>query len=388
METYEEILGRMQGTFEELAGYPADDASDIGIRLRVLAGEVYSLTAAMDWLEQQFFAQTAQDEQLDLRAQEHGIQRRPAQAAAGELTFSRAKPLWYRAVIDKGTVCALPGEDGARYVTTEEAVLAVGSTSVTVPTEAEQPGRDGNAAAGTVTTLITVPPGIEQVTNQKPFTGGADAEGDESLRARLTQSYAALPNGTNAAFYRNQALKDEGVFSANVVPKEQGLGTVGVYLGASGAAADSETIQRVQAMFDELTESVEESAEEAKKTAISDFFGKLNSPMYGSILDSLLVVEQNLANARKIGVKMPPQLMSLTIIFKQLIRFVKDSGIEPIEEVGREFEASYEDISLLNYVGAPYERDGEIKKLRVSTPGWKYGEIIISTPTVQEVAEE
>lgn len=254
METYEEILGRMQGTFEELAGYPADDASDIGIRLRVLAGEVYSLTAAMDWLEQQFFAQTAQDEQLDLRAQEHGIQRRPAQAAAGELTFSRAKPLWYRAVIDKGTVCALPGEDGARYVTTEEAVLAVGSTSVTVPAEAEQPGRDGNAAAGTVTTLITVPPGIEQVTNQKPFTGGADAEGDESLRARLTQSYAALPNGTNAAFYRNQALKDEGVFSANVVPKEQGLGTVGVYLGASGAAADSETVQRVQAMFDELRE--------------------------------------------------------------------------------------------------------------------------------------
>ena len=59
METYEEILGRMQGTFEELAGYPADDASDIGIRLRVLAGEVYSLTAAMDWLEQQFFAQSA-----------------------------------------------------------------------------------------------------------------------------------------------------------------------------------------------------------------------------------------------------------------------------------------------------------------------------------------
>ena len=148
------------------------------------------------------------------------------------------------------------------------------------------------------------------------------------------------------------------------------------------------SLEMVQAMFDELTESVEESAEEAKKTAISDFFGKLNSPMYGSILDSLLVVEQNLANARKIGVKMPPQLMSLTIIFKQLIRFVKDSGIEPIEEVGREFESSYEDISLLNYVGAPYERDGEIKKLRVSTPGWKYGEIIISTPTVQEVAEE
>ena len=148
------------------------------------------------------------------------------------------------------------------------------------------------------------------------------------------------------------------------------------------------SLEMVQTMFDELTESVEESAEEAKRTAISDFFSKLNAPMYGNILDSLLVVEQNLANARKAGVKMPPQLMSLTIIFKQLIRFVKDSGIEPIEKVGREFEATYEEISLLNYVGTPYEREGEVKKLRVATPGWKYGEIIISTPTVQEMEEE
>lgn len=51
--------------------------------LRVLAGEVYSLTAAMDWLEQQFFAQTAQDEQLDLRAQEHGIQRAASAGSCG-----------------------------------------------------------------------------------------------------------------------------------------------------------------------------------------------------------------------------------------------------------------------------------------------------------------
>ena len=108
----------------------------------------------------------------------------------------------------------------------------------------------------------------------------------------------------------------------------------------------------------------------------------------GNLLDNLLVVEKNLANARKEGIKLPPQLMSLGIIFKQLIRFVKDSGIEPIETVGREFHAAYEDISLLNYVGEPYEKDGEIKKLKVSTPGWRYGDVIISTPTVQEILEE
>ena len=32
-ETYESILSRMQDRFQELAGFPADDASDIGIRL-------------------------------------------------------------------------------------------------------------------------------------------------------------------------------------------------------------------------------------------------------------------------------------------------------------------------------------------------------------------
>lgn len=148
------------------------------------------------------------------------------------------------------------------------------------------------------------------------------------------------------------------------------------------------SLEMVQSMFDELKESVEESAEEAKKVEISDFFGKLNSPAYGNILDNLLTVEKNLANARKAGVKMPPQFMSLTIIFKQLIRFVKDSGIEPIEEIGREFDAAYEDTALFIYDGTPYEKDGEIKKLKVLTPGWKYGDVIISTPTVQEVIEE
>lgn len=43
METYESVLKRMQGRFAELSGFSADDASDIGIRLKVLAGEVYSL---------------------------------------------------------------------------------------------------------------------------------------------------------------------------------------------------------------------------------------------------------------------------------------------------------------------------------------------------------
>lgn len=50
-ETYESILSRMQDRFQELAGFPADDASDIGIRLKVLAGELFSACTNLDWLK-------------------------------------------------------------------------------------------------------------------------------------------------------------------------------------------------------------------------------------------------------------------------------------------------------------------------------------------------
>lgn len=252
MDTYEAILSRMQERFSALAGYSADDASDIGIRMRVLAGELYSLTAAVEWLKRQTFAQTAQGEELDLRAAERGLTRKPAQIAAGSLTFRREKPLWYNAVIEQGTVCATAGQ--VRFVTTEQAVLKTGQTEVTVPARAETGGRSGNAAAGTVTVLVTPPPSLESVTNLQSFTGGQDAETDAELRKRLLRCYADLPNGTNAAFYREQAMQVDGVFSAGVVPRENGAGTVSVYLGAQGAAANAETVRLVQERIDALRE--------------------------------------------------------------------------------------------------------------------------------------
>ena len=77
-ETYESILSRLQRRFQELAGFPADDASDIGIRLKVLAGELFSACTNLDWLQRQVFPQTAQGIQLDYHAQQRGIQRKSA----------------------------------------------------------------------------------------------------------------------------------------------------------------------------------------------------------------------------------------------------------------------------------------------------------------------
>ena len=132
-----------------------------------------------------------------------------------------------------------------------------GSTSVTVPAEAEQPGRDGNAAAGTVTTLITVPPGIEQVTNQKPFTGGPlMREGDEFLRARLTQSLCGPSEWNKRGFLSESGPQGTRVsFPQMWFLRNRGWERLAFTWGSQ--RAPRRTVKRssvVQAMFDELRE--------------------------------------------------------------------------------------------------------------------------------------
>lgn len=246
MDSYESVLSRMNGKFAELAGYSPDDASDIGIRMKVLAGEVYSLNSAVEWLTMQTFAQTAQGEQLDLRAQERSITRKPPVAASGSLTFSRTTPLWYNAAVPAGTVCSTTGDEPVRYVTLEEAVLPQGELNVSVPARAEAGGRAGNAQPGTVTVMVTPPPSMESVTNPAAFTGGEDSESDSELRGRLMQSYSGVSNGTNTFFYREFALQYDGVHSVGVVPRESGAGTVGVYLGGRGAVPPDDVVAQVR----------------------------------------------------------------------------------------------------------------------------------------------
>ncbi len=254
MTSFDEIVKRMTDQFTSLAGYSPDDASDIGIRIKVLAGEVYSLCSAVDWLKTQTFAQSAQGEQLDLRAQERGLTRKQPVAAQGALVFGRTTPLWYSAGIPLGTVCSTAGENPVQYITTQEAILPQGELSVTVPAKAEQGGRAGNTQPGTVTIMMTPPPAMESVTNSTAFIGGEDSEGDSQLRSRLMQSYAGFSNGTNISFYREFALKYDGVYSAGVVPRESGAGTVGVYLGGRGGVPPQDVTSKVQNDLNEQRE--------------------------------------------------------------------------------------------------------------------------------------
>lgn len=133
-------------------------------------------------------------------------------------------------------------------------MLPAGALTVTAAAQAVLGGRRGNAAKGAVNTLITPPAGIESVTNDVPFTGGADKEDDEALRTRLLRCFYALPNGSNTETYRRAALMTPGVKSVQVVPRANGVNTVAVYLYGDNGAVTDEVLGKVGETLEKLKE--------------------------------------------------------------------------------------------------------------------------------------
>lgn len=147
------------------------------------------------------------------------------------------------------------------------------------------------------------------------------------------------------------------------------------------------SLELVQAMLDELNETIDETASEAKDAAIASFYINMNSEVYGHLMDSIELVDRRLAALKERKVKIDPQILPLTIVFKQLLRFIKDSGIKSIDTTGRVFTAEAEDLAEYTYIGEPFSYAGEKKIVIVERPGWKYENTIISLPTVREKEE-
>ena len=253
MQTYDEILKRMTEKYTQLSGIVPSEASDIGIRLRVLAGEIYSNAVNTEWLKKQMFASTAEGEYLDMHAYERGIVRREATPAFGEVTFSVAEAVDKNLSIPKGTVVA-GFASLLRFETLSDAVIFAGDLSVTVKAKSLGAGREYNVIKDNITVMVTPPAGVDAVTNEKAFSGGCNRESDESLRERITDSLRFPQNGANCAYYEGLAESVEGVHSASAVPRARGLGTVDVYIAAEGSVASDEALEKVQTLLSEKRE--------------------------------------------------------------------------------------------------------------------------------------
>lgn len=178
-----------------------------------------------------------------------GVARKDASKATGEVTFSGTNGT----LVPTGTVVAVlqsdPDADAVEFRTTASGTIASGTLTVAV--EAAEAGATGNAAASTVTVLLSPVSGVSAVTNALPITGGADVETDEDYRTRVTAAYLAPQGAGTVADYERWALEYPGVGFATAEPLWGGAGTVRVIVTDAANDPVSQTvIDGLQAVLD------------------------------------------------------------------------------------------------------------------------------------------
>ena len=240
--TYNEILARMNDRFEDAAGFAPDRASDIEIRLKLLAGEIYSLCTEIDGIKKQMFPNTATGEYLDRHASQRGLSRIKGNKATGFVVFRLDTPLDHDITIPRGTVCS--NADGSlRYVTVNDDTIPRESSYKLIVCEAVDSGERYNVGRGIVGVIMTYFSVGLSITNSTSFIGGSDDESDEELRKRIADSYLNTPNGANEAYYINLAKSVDGINSATVT--SSAAGSITVCVGGEGDVPSNDEYQNV-----------------------------------------------------------------------------------------------------------------------------------------------
>lgn len=244
-QTEETIRQRM------LDSLPSDlDKSEGSFIWDAVAPTAIELAQAAIWAQEVLrrgFAGTAFGPYLDMRCEEHGLTRRPAVKAEGQVHFTGQAGT----VIPVGTRVATPadrvtGTSSVEFATKQEVVLS-GTGTGAVQAQAVIPGVAGNVSSGAINIVVSPIPGVTSVSNMTAMEGGVDTENDASLLARYLQKVRSPSAGGNKADYVNWALEVPGVGGVSVVPVRDGPGTVSVaIIGSDREPADWTLVNEVQ----------------------------------------------------------------------------------------------------------------------------------------------
>lgn len=156
-----------------------------------------------------------------------GVQRERAKKARGIATLSRDEPADTDYVVQKYSVVQTGGSTPLKFVTTEQATLHQGETSIDVPIEAEYGGSEWNVGAGAIQNIPGNITGIQSVTNAEPTFNGKDPEEDDELRERAQEQLANGARATGPALV-SSVKAVQGVTSVTILindtPDEDGRG--------------------------------------------------------------------------------------------------------------------------------------------------------------------
>lgn len=149
----------------------------------------------------------AEGDALDQICAYAGVERLPASHSTVTLTGSGTNGT----VIPAGSIFRIPS--GARWVSTTEVTISGGTAAI--PCEAENTG-PVEAAAATITGIVTTIAGLSSVTNAADAVQGRAVETDAELRVRREISLQRASGSTDAAI-RARVLEVEDVLACVVI---------------------------------------------------------------------------------------------------------------------------------------------------------------------------
>lgn len=214
--------------------YDKMDGSFIYDVEKPVAIELEKLSAKVDEILNNGFADTATETFLDKVVNEQGVYRKPSTKATGIVTITGVAG----AVITKGEMVA---SDSVNFVFTQDTVIPESKT-IDIPVECEVAGTIGNVPVAAIKYFPKTIEGLQTVTNKEALTNGYDTETDEALRERYYLKVRTPTTSGNKYHYLNWAKEVTGVGDAKVIPLWNGNGTVKVIVINSNKRATDETL--------------------------------------------------------------------------------------------------------------------------------------------------
>lgn len=220
-----------------------DEGSFLNNMNSPVALELEKCYAEFEKLLSIMFLDSSVENFIDRRVSEYGISRKQGTKATGIATFTGNAGT----IISKGTLIAT--NTNLAFETME--IKVIGDTTVDIPIQAVEIGRQFNVQANTIIKLPFSITGVSSVKNNNITSGGTDIETDEELVKRFLLQLQNPSTSGNAAHYKQWALSVNGIGNAKVIPTWNGNGTVKVLIVDSNKSpANSNLIANVSDYID------------------------------------------------------------------------------------------------------------------------------------------
>jgi uncharacterized phage protein gp47/JayE len=145
-----------------------------------------------------------------------GMTRFGARRATGVATFAAPSAAVQATSVPAGTAIATNDSPPVIFTTLITAVMPIGAVSIDVPIIAQVGGSNGNVPPNAIVNFGTPMTGFSNVANTNATFGGSDAESDDALRNRFTNTVFRNMAGTEQ-MYLGVAQENPNTVLANVI---------------------------------------------------------------------------------------------------------------------------------------------------------------------------